>query len=309
MAPTESGLKSEPNDQVEVPTIMRALDPEVKDAIWAAVEPLIPKPVMTHPLGCHRGRCPDRICFEAIMIRLSTGCSWQDAERLTGNRVSDTTLRARRDEWIKAGIFDKLAKEAEEAYDKIIGLDLTETAVDGSLHKSPCGAEGTGKNPTDRAKLGWKWSILTDRVGIPIGWAIDGANRNDCVMFAPTMDAARVKGLLLDIETLHLDRGYDSEGVRSCCRERDLDDVVIARKRKRGEKKAPAVASKTHTLGLRWPVEGTNSWLSNFGQLRRNTDRKSSHRLAQLALAVAVLLTAKLIDWRNRWSRAVLPIR
>ena len=77
------------------------------------------------------------------------------------------------------------------------------------------------------------------------------ANRNDCVMFAPTMDAARVKGLLLDIETLHLDRGYDSEGVRSCCRERDLDDVVIARKRKRGEKKAPVVAGKTHTLGLR----------------------------------------------------------
>ncbi len=26
-------------------------------------------------------------------------------------------------------------------------------------------------------------------------------------------------------------------------------------------------------MGLRWPVERTNSWLSNYGQLRRNTDR------------------------------------
>jgi hypothetical protein len=54
-------------------------------------------------------------------------------------------------------------------------------------------------------------------------------------------------------------------------------------------------------MGLRWPVERTNSWLSNYGQLRRNTDRSTIHRLAQFALAV-FLLTAKLIDWRNRWS-------
>ncbi len=62
-------------------------------------------------------------------------------------------------------------------------------------------------------------------------------------------------------------------------------------------------------MGLRWPVERTNSWLSNFGQLRRNTDRKPLHRLGQLALAVAVLLAAKLIDWRNRWSPDLSPIR
>jgi hypothetical protein len=62
-------------------------------------------------------------------------------------------------------------------------------------------------------------------------------------------------------------------------------------------------------MGLRWPVEGTNSRLSNFGQVRRDTDRTSIHRLVQLALAVAFLLTAKLIDWRNRWSPGPPPIR
>jgi hypothetical protein len=53
---------------------------------------------------------------------------------------------------------------------------------------------------------------------------------------------------------------------------------------------------------MRWPVERTNTWLVNFGQLRRNTDRKIDHRLAQMALAIILLITAKLIDWRNRWS-------
>ncbi|MGC8628169.1 MAG: hypothetical protein ACP5VR_11610, partial [Acidimicrobiales bacterium] len=44
-------------------------------------------------------------------------------------------------------------------------------------------------------------------------------------------------------------------------------------------------------------------------QLRRGTDRKSAHRLVQLALAVVFLLTAKLIDWRNRWSPVSTRVR
>ena len=55
-------------------------------------------------------------------------------------------------------------------------------------------------------------------------------------------------------------------------------------------------------MGLRWPVERTNSWLSNFGQLRRNTDRFVVHRLAQFALAVALIITVKLVKWAKRWE-------
>jgi hypothetical protein len=56
------------------------------------------------------------------------------------------------------------------------------------------------------------------------------------------------------------------------------------------------------TLGLRWIVEATNSWLSNYGQLRRNTDRKSRHRHAALCLATTVLIVGRLLDYRDRWS-------
>jgi transposase len=245
---------------------MRALEPEVFDTVFAAIEPLLPVHAETHPLGCHRPRVPDRDCFEVMLVHLVTGSSWEDCERLCGNKVSDTTVRARRDEWEEAGVFDAVAQEAIAAYDKIIGLDLSEVAVDGSLQKSPAGGEGTGKNSTDRAKLGWKWSILTDAKGIPIGWTIDGANRKR----------------LADL---------------------GIHDAVIAKKRKRG---SPAPAKKL-PMGLRWPVERTNSWLSNFGALRRNTDRKTKHRLAQFALATTFLLAAKLIDWRNRRSTSAGP--
>ncbi len=46
------------------------------------------------------------------------------------------------------------AATALVAFDRIIGLDLDHVALDGSLHKAPYGGDGTGPNPTDRAKLG-----------------------------------------------------------------------------------------------------------------------------------------------------------
>ncbi|MGA3354893.1 MAG: transposase [Acidimicrobiales bacterium] len=256
---------------------MRALDPEVFDAVWGAVEPLLPaRPEVEHPLGCHRRRVSDRLCFKAIVIRLVTGCSWVDAERFIDQAVSDTTLRARRDEWERAGVFSALVEEALSAYDRVIGLDLSETAVDGSQHKAPMGGEA------DRGKLGWKWSLLTDRAGIPIGWTTNGANRHDLILFDDTLEDAGGRGLLADIETLHLDRGYDCRAVRDSCSAHGLTDVICAKQRSRGgAPKAVKLAKITVPLG----------------------DRRIAHRLAQLALAIVFLITAKLIDWRNRWSR------
>jgi transposase len=276
---------------------MLALEPSVVDAIWQSFAAYLPKRgETTHPLGCHRPRISDRDCFEAILFRLVTGCSWEVAGRL--GKGGETTLRRRRDEWVVAGAFQHLVEEAIEAFDKLIGLDLTDVSVDGSLHKAPMGSEGTGPNPTDRGKTGWKWSVATDANGVPIGWVTEGANRNDSILLAPTLDDVKERGLLADIETLWLDRGYDSELTRTRLVERGINDAVIAKRRKRGS----ATGTKHQPMGLRWPVERTNSWLSNFGQLRRNTDRFTIHRLAQFALAVALIITVTLVKWSKRWD-------
>ena len=278
----------------------RAMDPAVADAIWAAIEPLVPVPADTHPLGCHNPRVPDRVCFRGIVIRLVTGASWVDIEAIMNFEVSDTTLRARRDEWVNAGVFDQLEAEARSAYDRIIELDLDVVAIDGSLHKAPCGGEGTGRSPVDRGKLGWKWSVAAERSGIPIAWSIDGANRNDVAMLDPTLDAITATGLLADIGTMTLDRSYDYPAIRERLHVRGLTDLDIQR---RGTKPPPGAPQRL-TLGLRWVVEATNTWWSNYGQLRRSTDRKIRHRHAALQLATAVLIVGRLIDYRTRWSPA-----
>jgi len=153
-------------------------------------------------------------------------------------------------------VFEALKNEALAAFDRIIGLDLDDVALDGSLHKAPYGGEGTGPNPCDRAKLGWKWSVACDGHGIPIGWAIDGANRHDVRMLEPTLAAVREAGLLADIGTLHLDRGHDSRAVRDRLGRAGIDEFEI---QLRGTK-VPGVKKQPVRLGLRWIVEATNSW-------------------------------------------------
>ena len=74
---------------------MRALETEVVDAVFAAIEPLLPEP-REHPLGCHRPRVPDRLCFWGILIRLVTGSSWVDIEAILAPIPGENPAGARK---------------------------------------------------------------------------------------------------------------------------------------------------------------------------------------------------------------------
>ena len=162
-------------------------------------------------------------------------------------------MRSRRDEWIDAGIFDKLRDEAIAAFDRIVGLDLDNVAIDGSLHKAPYGGEATGPNPTDRGKCGWKWSVAADGHGLPIGWAIAGANRNDLRLLHPTLDAVEATGPHHDIGTLHLDRGYDYPKTRTELAARDLTDLDIQKRGTKPPPGTPPTSSPSGCAGLSKP--------------------------------------------------------
>jgi hypothetical protein len=56
-----------------------------------------------------------------------------------------------------------------EAYDRFIGLELSEVAVDCCITRAPCGGQKAGRSPVDRGKRGIKRSTAVDGEGIPIG--------------------------------------------------------------------------------------------------------------------------------------------
>src|SRR3954462_14100491 len=152
---------------------------------------LIPARVDRHPLGCHRRRIADHIVFDKIVEALVFGCGY---ERLADRTCSATTLRRRRDEWIAAGLFDRLRRSVLAAYERLIGLDLADVSVDGCLKKAPCGGECAGRSPVDRAELRLKRSQLADGAGVPLSALPASANTRDHLLLPATLDV--VTGLL-----------------------------------------------------------------------------------------------------------------
>jgi hypothetical protein len=110
------------------------------------------------------------------------GCAY---EKIAHQGGSATTLRRRRDEWIELGVLEALREIALEAYDRMVGLEPSELAVDSCITKAPCGGEKAGRNPVDRGKRGIKRSVVVDGKGIPLGSVSAPANRHDSPLLAP----------------------------------------------------------------------------------------------------------------------------
>jgi hypothetical protein len=236
---------------------------------------LLPPRVDEHPLGCHRPRIDDAVVFDKLVEALVFGAGY---ERIADADCSATTMRRRRDEWIALGVFDRLRLACLDAYETMIGLDLADVAVDGCTTKAPCGGECAGRSPVDRAKGGLKRSQLTDGAGIPLATVSAPANTVDHALLPETLDALKDFQPLPAGATAHLDAGYDYRPCREALHERGLLGQIAHR----GE---PAPIQ----VGQRWVVERTNSWLNDFGRLRRCTERCRACVDAYLALAAAIV--------------------
>ncbi|MDX3578459.1 IS5 family transposase [Streptomyces sp. FL07-04A] len=268
---------------------MPVLPSWLTEPLWdqfAALLPPRPEFDPAHPLGCHRRRVADRIVFDKLLQVLRFGCSY---EAIADTTCSATTIRGRRDEWIRLGLFARLKQIALEAYDRIVGLVLDRIAVDGAITKAPGGGEAAGRSPVDRGKQGMKRSAMTDGYGIPLGRVLAGANRHDSPLLAPTLDLLGGLGPLPDDITVHLDAGYDSAGTRTDLDRRGLHGQIAHK----GEK-TPIQASR------RWHVERTHAWQNAFHRLARCYERRTIVINAFFDLADTVITVRSLI--RRAWT-------
>lgn len=117
---------------------MAVLPASLLEPLWVEFAALIgsadqPEFCPSHPWGCHRPRVPDRIVSDHVIAALVHGTGH---ERLTSPGCSDRTIWRRLVEWAKAGVGEALARLGLVAYDQMIGLDLDDLAVDGSITKS-----------------------------------------------------------------------------------------------------------------------------------------------------------------------------
>ena len=145
----------------------------------------------------------------------------------------------------------------------------------------------TGRNPTDRGKIGVKRSRLTEAQGVPVGLVVDGANRHDMKLVRATVDSVAVPRPTPTPEHpqgLCLDKGYDFAAVR-----RTLDEFgFTAHIRSRGEE-AQAIKREAGFKARRWVVERTHSWLNRFRRILVRWDKSPDNYIAFLHFACALI--------------------
>ncbi len=131
--------------------------------------------------------------FDKLVQVLVFGCGYR---RIADTTCSATTLRRRRDEWIRAGVVEQLRLAVLGAYERLFGLELEQLAVDGCITKAPCGGQVAGPSPVDRRKQGLKHSVAVEAGGIPLAVVPAPANRRDDGLLGATLDAVEALGLL-----------------------------------------------------------------------------------------------------------------
>ena len=145
----------------------------------------------------------------------------------------------------------------------------------------------SGPNPTDRAKSGVKRSVLTDGHGVPIGLAVEGANRHDMKMVRDTLESIiveRPKPTKKKKQHMCLDKGYDYDEVRDIVKEFGFTAHI----RSRGEE-AKEIKQEAGKRARRWVVERTHSWLNRFRRILIRWDKKPETYIAFLHFACALI--------------------
>jgi transposase len=120
---------------------MARTEPELTDAQWARLQPLLPpqRPVTGRPNNDHRQ------VVEAMLWLARTGAPWRD---LPGEYGSWKTVSSRFYRWREQGIFERLLAETHRLADACGELDWLTHFVDGSVVRAHQHAAGARHQPS-----------------------------------------------------------------------------------------------------------------------------------------------------------------
>jgi len=129
--------------------------------------------------------------------------------------------------------------------------------------------------------------VVTDARGVPLGVAVEGANRHDMKMARETLLAImadRPRPTRAKPQGLCLDKGYDYDEVRELANEFKFTLHL----RTRGQE-AQEIKRKAGRKARRWVVERTHSWLNRFRRILVRWEKLLETYLAMLHLALGII--------------------
>jgi len=128
---------------------------------------------------------------------------------------------------------------------------------------------------------------LTEGHGVPIGLAVEGANRHDMKLVRETIEnivVARPEPTEEQPQGMCLDKGYDYQEVRDIL----IEFGFTAHIRARGEE-AKELATEAGKRARRWVVERAHSWMNRFRRILIRWEKKAQNYMAFLHFACALI--------------------
>ena len=115
-----------------------------------------------------RGRPPadNHAVLNGIWYVLWTGCQWKAVEREWFG-VCSSVIHARFQVWRRQGVFETILAAMLRYYGRVCHIRWVWQSVDSRSCPAPLGGRDTGKNPTDRAKLGGRSTSLWTNEVLP----------------------------------------------------------------------------------------------------------------------------------------------
>jgi transposase len=122
---------------------------------------------------------------------------------------------------------------------------------------------------------------------VPLGLAVEGANRNDMKLVRDTLESIPVERpdpAEGGKQGMCLDKGYDYDEVRDILEEFGFTAHIKAR----GEE-AKEIKRSARKKARRWVVERTHSWLNRFRGILIRWNKKPENYIAMLHFSFAII--------------------
>jgi transposase len=119
---------------------------------------------------------------------LKSGIPWEMLPQELGCGSGMSCWRRLRD-WQCAGVWERLHHVLLQRLQDAGQIDWERASLDSASVPAPGGGEQTGKDPTNRGKLGTKHHVVVDRAGLPLSVTLSGANVHDSKVLEEVVDA------------------------------------------------------------------------------------------------------------------------
>ena len=234
------------------------------------------------PYGTGRPPLPTIEVVETPRFLVREGVQWRELRAAAG-RACGSTLRRRLSDGSAVAVLRRVHVALLRMVRSGPEVAAWDVVVDSCSVRAKRGGELTGRNPTDRGKLGTKYHVVVATDGLPLGAIPSAANVHDTRLFPHLLHLALA--VCAASAKLYADAGYACTDNRRLCLDQGIQPYI----RRIGE---------AHGSGLgrvRSVAEHDCAWLLANKRLDRRQDRLG-HIILALLTAACIFIVANRIS-------------